>query len=105
MKGFLHRFEFFGFKYVKRRRGECQLLNFLLGPAKMAVYINRKNQIEQRNDSDVVRVFTAMVKSRIVVDLNFYKIMNNLVNFESMWCYRETLCSVVNRDPILVLSL
>lgn len=94
-----------GFKYTRSRSGECQLLNFVLGKAKMAIYISRRNHVEQRNDSDVVQVFKVMVKSRIIVDFRFYKVMNNLMKFESIWCYREALCSVVNGELCFALNL
>lgn len=90
---------------MKSRRGEYQLLNFVLGKAKIAVYISRRNHIEQRNDSDVVRVFEVMVKSRIVIDFRFYKVINNRIKFESIWCHREVSCSVVDGELCFALSL
>jgi len=36
-----------GFKYIRRNRFRCQLLNFLLGQAKMAIYSTRKHKIER----------------------------------------------------------
>ncbi len=43
-----------GAKYVKKKRYDCQLLNFILGQAKLAVYTSRKNKIEQKSGQDVV---------------------------------------------------
>ena len=37
----------FGFKYTHKLKPKSQLLNFVLGQAKMAVYITRKRKVEQ----------------------------------------------------------
>ena len=39
-----------GFKYVKREKSKCQLINFILGQAKMAIYISRKNKVAHGTD-------------------------------------------------------
>lgn len=46
---------------------------FLIGPAKMAVYINRKRRVEEGLNIEVVSVFINMVKSRVFLEYNFYK--------------------------------
>ncbi len=60
----------FGAKYVKRKRYDCQLHNFILGQAKLAVYTSRKNKIEQKSGQDVV-LFSSLVKARVLIDLHF----------------------------------
>ncbi len=79
----------------KKEKNECQLLNFILGKAKMAIYISRRDQIEQKVDHNVERVFAAMIKSRLLIDFNFYKAMDSLNMFERIWCLRGALCSVI----------
>ncbi len=37
----------FGFKYVIKKIFICQLLNFVLGQAKLAIYVSRKTKVEQ----------------------------------------------------------
>lgn len=87
-----------GFKYVQRRKHECHLLNFILGKAKMAIYISRRDKIEQKSQYNVERVFAAMIKSRIVIDFRFYKAMDSLNVFEGIWCHRGALCSVIENE-------
>ncbi len=37
----------FGFKYVMKKRDLlCQFLNFVLGQAKLAIYVSRKKKVE-----------------------------------------------------------
>jgi len=46
-----------GVKYVKKHRQKSQLLNFLLGQAKMAIYTTRKEKVEQNVCSSIEAVF------------------------------------------------
>lgn len=39
----------------------------------MAIHISRKYKVEQKGGHDVTMVFTAMIKSRILIDFLFYK--------------------------------
>ncbi|KAI3355604.1 hypothetical protein L3Q82_018441 [Scortum barcoo] len=36
-----------GFKYTRQKKHKCQLLNFLMGQAKVAVYVSRRRKVEQ----------------------------------------------------------
>jgi len=94
-----------GFKYVQKRRNECQLLNFILGKAKMAIYISRRDKIEKQIDYNVERVFTAMIKSRLVIDFRFNKAMDSLNVFEGIWCHRGALCSIIENELHFALFL
>lgn len=87
-----------GFKYVKKRKNECQLLNFILGKAKRAIYISRRDKIEQIIDYNVERVFTAMIKSRLLIDFSFYKALDSLNICKRIWCYRRALCSFIENE-------
>ncbi len=82
-----------GFKYVRKNRFICQCLNFVIGQAKLAVYMSRKNKIEMGSDQDINAMFLATVKSRILIDFHFYSSMDDLITFEMKWCENEALCS------------
>jgi len=84
----------FGFKYLRRRASECQLFNFVLGQSKMAIYVNRRKKVENISGQDVLMVFANLIKSRVIIDFNFFKAMNDLSLFETKWCSRNVLCSV-----------
>ncbi len=87
-----------GFKYTQKYRFCCQLLNFLLGQAKMAIYDTRKIKIEQNLSSNLQIVFFNLVKSRILIDFRYYKAMGDLMRFETIWCYKRALCEVIDED-------
>ncbi|KAL6481019.1 hypothetical protein MHYP_G00090990 [Metynnis hypsauchen] len=70
-------------------------------PAKLAVYNSRRNKVENRSGLDVLPLFLALVKSRIVFEFKFYEAMSNLEVFESEWCYNNVLCTVVDGELVL----
>lgn len=60
----------FGFKYRKAQKmAQCQMMNFILGQSKVAVYVSRKKKVEDSGDSDIVLLFSRMVKAQIQIDL------------------------------------
>ncbi len=53
-----------GFKYVKSRCYKSQLIHFLLGQAKMAIYVTRKEKVDMNINKSLVAVFSKLVKSQ-----------------------------------------
>ncbi len=92
----------FGFKYVMKKRFICQFLNFVLGQAKLAIYVSRKKKVEHNLEQNLVTLFLNMVQTRILIDFKYYKHMDDLVSFEEIWCYNEALCSVVEGDLVFI---
>ncbi|KAI3372190.1 hypothetical protein L3Q82_007029 [Scortum barcoo] len=46
--------------YTRQHKKKCQILNFVLGQAKMAVYLSRRRKVEEDVNIDVVPVFVNM---------------------------------------------
>lgn len=95
----------FGFKYSRLQKYKCQLMNFIVGQAKLAIYISRRNEIEQRNGQHIVSVFKNMFKSRILVDFNYYKMMNAIKVFEIEWCCDVGMYSILNNELFFICDL
>ena len=74
-----------GFRYRKTAKHKCQLLNFILGQSKMAVYVRRKRKVEDGVDTDVVLLFSRLVKARVMTDFKYYKEMQDLDQFKLIW--------------------
>ncbi len=91
-----------GFKYARKRRFSCQLLNFVIGQAKLAVYMSRKKKIEHNLEQDAIVVFSNMMQARILID---FKHMNDLDTFENIWCCNGALCCLLKLSLSLSLSL
>lgn len=89
-----------GYRYSQKKREQCQLFNFILGRAKMAVYMSRRNKVEGLTDDDAVFVFVKMLKSRLRIDFNYYRLMNDLGKFSIIWCHKDVLCSIVENNLI-----
>ncbi len=92
-----------GFKYRGDMRFTSQLLNFILGETKFAIYISRKNKIGKKSCQSVVDCFLTLVKSRVLIDFKFYKAMEDLLTFEMIWCSQGAVCTIFEGN--LVFSL
>ena len=57
-----------GFPYSQKRRAKCQLINFIIGQAKLAIYLSRKNKMHQMSDCHVVPVLRNLLMSRVSLD-------------------------------------
>lgn len=64
----------------------------------MAIYVSRKNRIEQKPCQSVSDVFLAFITSRVWIDLKLYKAMDDLTTFEMIWCNKGALCSISEGD-------
>lgn len=95
----------FGPKYYFSIRKKSQLLNFLVGQAKLVIYISSKNKIESKTGQEVLLMFKEFVKARILVDYKFYKAMNNCEFFLDQWCYNVTLCTLSEDNLIFIPTL
>ena len=98
----------FGAGYKKENAKKWQLLNFVVGQAKLAIYKSRKSKIVSDGDEqgvELLPLFKALVKARIRVDFGFYLLMDNIDEFVSQWCYNDALCSVVEEQLVFSLLL
>jgi len=66
----------------------------------MAIYISRKNRVEQEGSDDVNVCFVNLVKSRVLIDFRFYKTMSDLSTFDLVWCSHGALCTVYEGDLV-----
>lgn len=75
------------FKYVQKQRAKFQLINVIIGTAKMVIYISRKNIVEERVGQDAVWVWQRMIQARI--DFKYFSAMNDVSQFidiQGSWC-------------------
>ncbi len=61
-KYFSERVFILGFKYSQSKKYICQLLNFIIGQAKMAIYVSRRNKLEEKPGQNI-EIFLILVKS------------------------------------------
>ena len=89
------------FSVPRQRKEKSQLLNFVLGQAKMAVYVSRRKKVEGGENISPVCVCVGLIRSRIRLDFSFHKICGDLDSFRNMWCFQSVLCKVEG-DGLLI---
>ena len=94
-----------GAGYNRKQQHKWQLLNFILGEAKMAIYLTRRNRIENREGQNVKAMWQAKLRARLRLEFNFYKQTGDLEGFKEKWCFNEILCCVYEEDLRFALFL
>ena len=62
----------------------------------MAIYLSRKNKVNNQSGDDALILFSALIKYRILIDFRFYKLMQDLESFQSIRGIHRALCTVVD---------
>ena len=81
MKGFLFLFLFFGQDIVKIVKWNGNCFFFLVGEAKLSVYVCRRNKLEDKPGQDAETVWCCNVRARVWREFRIYKAMDNLETF------------------------
>ena len=89
-----------GFPYSQKRSTKCCLMNFIVGQAKLAIYLSRKNKVNQTPGYDVVAILRNLLMSRVSLEFCFYKTMGSLDVFAELWCCEDAICSVFGTDLV-----
>ena len=76
-----------GNKYNSKNKIKCQLLNFVLGQAKMEIYLWGGTSLKLTRRR-------RMLMTRLKTDFTFFILTSNVKDFEKMWCLKPVLCSV-----------
>ena len=58
------------------------MVHFLLGEAKMAVYVSRRNKVEDRAGHEAAAVFLCNVRARVWLEYRFHKAIGDLDAFK-----------------------
>ena len=82
----------YGAGYGKTNRIKWELLNFLSGEAKFAIYITRRNRVEDRPGQDPLCMWLGGIRCRIRLEFMFYSAMDDLQIFQGLWGYRDLIC-------------
>ena len=91
---FSHSYFISGPRYKAKSKQEVCLLNFLLGTAKLAIWLTRKNKMLDIGSVDPLEGFKGMVKTRIKVEFAYYRLVNDVTTFASIWGVKGLLFEV-----------
>jgi len=104
-KGFGQVFSFslfiFGPRYCAKERSVHQLISFVSGIAKLAIWKTRKNRVRGQGSEDVVAMVTGLMSARLRVDFNFYKLTGKTQEFVNICGVKDVLYSIREHSLIL----
>ena len=66
----------------------------------MAVYVSRRNKVEDRAGHEAAAVFLCNVRARVWLEYRFHKAIGDLDAFKQRWCYNNIIC-VVDNDGLI----
>ncbi len=78
------------------------MLNFLSGSAKLAIWLTRKNRVQNVGSVDPVPVLEGLLKARIRVEHAYYRMTDNMLAFRQIWAVGGVLCSVGEDEELIV---
>ncbi len=81
----------YGPKYKRSKREIYQLLNFNFGQAKLAVWLSRKSKIGGMGQTDVVLIYEGLMKSRLRIEFEYYRLNENIEEFKFNWAINNYL--------------
>lgn len=89
----------YGYEYSRNKKEVCTFLNFLLGQAKLAIWKAYKIGMEGQEVS-MVKLFKALVESRICLEYEYYRANSDELIFRSKWCLNKGLVFVEDENLI-----
>ena len=92
----------FGPRYTAAQRRRVSLVNFLIGQAKMSIWLSRRNKMKGQGSTDATLIFRGLVATRLKVEFAYYKMVSDLEEFVSVWGGEgNVLCSVADQSLVL----
>uniref|UniRef100_A0AAV2IV26 Reverse transcriptase domain-containing protein n=1 Tax=Knipowitschia caucasica TaxID=637954 RepID=A0AAV2IV26_KNICA len=76
-------------EYSSRSRRRGRLLSFLVGQAKMAVYVSRRRMVQDQGEISPRALLVRMVQARLRLEFGLYRINGDQEGFEERWGFRE----------------
>uniref|UniRef100_A0AAV2J1G2 Reverse transcriptase domain-containing protein n=1 Tax=Knipowitschia caucasica TaxID=637954 RepID=A0AAV2J1G2_KNICA len=77
-------------RYSSRSRRRGRLLSFLVGQAKMAVFVSRRRMVQDQGEVNPWALLVRMVQARLRLEFGLYRINGDQEGFEERWGFRET---------------
>uniref|UniRef100_A0AAV2JES9 Uncharacterized protein n=1 Tax=Knipowitschia caucasica TaxID=637954 RepID=A0AAV2JES9_KNICA len=78
-----------GVRYSSCSRRRGRLLSFLVGQAKMAVYVSRRRMVQDQSEISPRALLVRMVQARLRLEFGLYRINGDQEGFEERWGFRE----------------
>ncbi len=85
----------FGPQYIAAQRSHISVVNFLIGQAKMSIWLSRRNMMKGPGSTNAVLMFRGLVATQLRVEFTYYRMISDLEEFVSVWGEGGFLCPVV----------
>ena len=85
-----------GPRYTVKYRSIHVLVNFIFSQAKLVIWLSRKKRIKGES-SDALQIMTCLIKARIRIEFEYYKLINKIERFINLWCEGDILASVEDK--------
>jgi hypothetical protein len=72
------------------------------GAAKLAIWKTRKDSIRGQGSVEVVGMLEGMLAARLRVEFAYYKMVNNIDLFMTIWDIQRLLCLVTVGDDLVL---
>jgi len=82
----------------KQKKEKCQLLNFLVGEAKVSIYLTRRDRLQGGSTLDVVTLWRYNVKAGLRLEFCFHRVTGNVDVFAHQWAHEGLLCQVAGGE-------
>jgi len=93
----------FGLKYVAAKKKIMSLINFIVGEAKLAIWLTRKRKLKGECSVDPELMFKTLITARIRAEFAFYKMTNNVMVFNDIWGIEQMLCVVDEEENLIII--
>lgn len=80
--------------YNAKHKRRLTVVNFLIGQAKLGIWLTRRNKIKEGRTIDPSLVFRGLVLERLKIEYAYFNWHRNVETFESIWCVNEALCRI-----------
>ena len=92
---------YYGPPYVKSSR-KMRTINWLIISAKAAIWITRGHKLQNKNPTDVYRVYLGLVQRRLQSEFRWHSLHKTVHIFKKRWCYNTYF--YINHDQEVVLK-
>lgn len=91
-----------GVRPNKLEKIKCQLANYLLAEAKLAIYLTRRNKIQAGSTQDPVALWKMGIKAQLNLEFCFHKATGRIEAFKNLWGYKNILCIVTDVGELYI---
>ncbi|XP_015258051.1 PREDICTED: uncharacterized protein LOC107103050 [Cyprinodon variegatus] len=91
---FTHSLFINGVHYNRATAFKSRILNYLISEAKMAIYLTRRDKLQEGPQLDAVALWKCNIKARLRLEFCFHRATGDLKGFIQLWGFNNVLCTI-----------